>query len=366
MSSQEYYAGLMSGTSQDGVNAVLMAFSADNNHQLVGRGYVPYDEALRARLIALHEPHVGELHEAAVVGNLLAELYAQAVHKALTDAGVPPDSVAATGCHGQTVRHRPDVGYTIQIGNSALLAELSGIPVISDFRSRDIAAGGEGAPLVPAFHHAVFGDGRIHRVILNIGGIANVTDLPPHHPVRGFDTGPGNMLLDAWIQRHKSAPFDQEGAWARSGQVNDALLGRMLMHEYFRRAPPKSTGRDTFNLGWMSQYLSGKEKAEDVQATLQALTIASIADGIATHCAGAGEVYVCGGGAHNIALIAGLRAALPGRRVSVTNELGIDTDWVEACAFAWLARQALKSLPGNLPAVTGARGPRVLGAIYPR
>lgn len=365
MAPQEYFAGLMSGTSQDGVNAVVMSFWSDT-HQIVGKSYVPYDAALRARLVALHEPHAGELHEAAVAGGQLAELYAQAVRQALADAGLSRNDVAAIGCHGQTIRHHPQDGYTIQIGNSALLAELSGIPVVSDFRSRDIAAGGEGAPLVPAFHQAMFGTKESHRVILNIGGIANITDLSPHRPTRGFDSGPGNMLLDAWIQRHKSLPFDRHGAWAASGKLDQPLLARMLMHEYFRRAPPKSTGRDTFNLVWLSQYLGGKEKAEDVQATLLALTVASIANSIAEHCADAEEVYVCGGGAHNTALIAGLRSALATRRVGFTDELGIGADWVEACAFAWLARQTLKQLPGNLPAVTGARGPRVLGAIYPR
>lgn len=365
MASQEYFAGLMSGTSQDGVNAVLMEFSSDTR-QIVGKSYVPYDAPLRARLLALHESHVGEIHEAAVVGNLLAELYAQAAREALADAGVSRDSVAALGCHGQTIRHHPRAGYTTQIGNGALLAELSGIAVVCDFRSRDIAAGGEGAPLVPAFHRAAFGTRERHRVILNIGGIANVTDLPPGHPTRGFDTGPGNMLLDAWIQQHQSLPFDRDGAWAASGKVDDALLARMLMHEYFGRTPPKSTGRDTFNLGWLSQYLEGTEKPEDVQATLQALTVASIAGSVSEHCASAEEIFVCGGGAHNSALIAALRSALATRHVGFTNDLGIDADWVEACAFAWLARQTLKQLPGNLPEVTGARGPRVLGAIYPR
>lgn len=365
MASREYFAGLMSGTSQDGVNAVLMEFSSDNR-QIVGKSYVPYDASLRTRLLALHESHVDEIHEAAVVGNLLAELYAQSVHDALANAGLTRDSVAAIGCHGQTIRHHPRAGYTIQLGNGALLAELSGITVVCDFRSRDIAAGGEGAPLVPAFHQAVFGSRERHRVILNIGGIANVTDLPPGHPTRGFDTGPGNMLLDAWIQRHQSLPFDRDGAWAESGKVDDTLLARMLMHEYFRRAPPKSTGRDTFNLGWLSQYLGGKERAEDVQATLLALTVASIARGISDHCDAAEEIFVCGGGAHNSALMAALCSALATRRVGSTNDLGIDADWVEACAFAWLARQTLKQLPGNLPEVTGARGLRVLGAIYPR
>jgi anhydro-N-acetylmuramic acid kinase len=365
MATLEHYIGLMSGTSQDGINAVLMAFSADS-HKILGQAFVPYQDALRSRLLALHLPHAEEMHEAAVVGNELASLYARAVENVLEGRGVPREDVAAIGCHGQTIRHRPDAGYTIQIGNGALLAELTGITVVNDFRGRDIAAAGEGAPLVPAFHQAAFANSDVHRVIVNIGGIANLTDLAIRRETRGFDTGPGNMLMDAWIQRQQAKPFDRSGAWAQSGRVDDTLLDKLLAHEFFERPPPKSTGRDTFNLGWVTRHLRGTEKDEDVQATLLALTATTIARSIGSHCGDVEEIYVCGGGAHNTALIAGLRAALPARHIGLTDELGIGADWVEACAFAWLARQALHLIPGNLPAVTGARGPRVLGAIYPR
>lgn len=365
MAPPEYFVGLMSGTSQDGINAVLMAFSADSR-KILGQAFVPYQDAMRSRLLALHLPHAEEMHEAAVVGNELARLYAHAVANVLEGRGVPRENVAAIGCHGQTIRHRPDAGYTIQIGNGALLAELTGIAVVNDFRSRDIAAGGEGAPLVPAFHQAAFASPGVHRVIVNIGGIANLTDLAIHRETRGFDTGPGNMLMDAWIQRQQAKPFDRNGAWAQSGRVDEPLLEKLLDHDFFERSPPKSTGRDIFNLGWVTRQLRGTEKDEDVQATLLALTATTIARSIESQCGDAGEIYVCGGGAHNAALIARLRAALPTRHVGLTDELDIGADWVEACAFAWLARQTLHLSAGNLPAVTGARGPRVLGAIYPR
>jgi anhydro-N-acetylmuramic acid kinase len=246
-----------------------------------------------------------------------------------------------------------------------LLAELSGIAVICDFRSRDIAAGGEGAPLVPAFHRAVFARADRHRVIVNIGGIANLTDLPPAGAVTGFDCGPGNLLLDHWAQQHLGQPFDRDGAWARTGRQIPDLLARLLADEYFRRPPPKSTGRDAFDRDWLTQWLSGADAPADVQATLLALTAGCIAEAIEKFCTGAQEVYVCGGGARNVALCALLAQQLAPRGVAATDLLGVDAEHVEALAFAWLARQTLKSQPGNLPAVTGARGPRVLGAIYP-
>jgi anhydro-N-acetylmuramic acid kinase len=273
-------------------------------------------------------------------------------------------NVQAIGCHGQTIRHRPDAGYTIQLGNGALLAELTHNIVVCDFRSRDIAAGGEGAPLVPAFHQAVFAAPTIHRVIVNIGGIANLTDMGGR-AIQGFDTGPGNMLMDAWIQRHLGENFDRDGAWAQGGNCIPALLQMLLAHEYFRRAPPKSTGRELFNLEGLESQLSGKENPRDVQATLLEFTAASIALAVKTHCVGAKEIYVCGGGASNAALMSRLTAVFPGLPVATTAKLGIHPDWVEACAFAWLARQALHLRPANLPSVTGAAGSRVLGAIYP-
>lgn len=365
MSSNELYVGLMSGTSLDGVDAVMMDFSGDRQ-RCIGESFLPYDEPLRVQLLGMHETRFDELHDAARLGNILAQTYANATRGLLRKCGMRAEEVQALGCHGQTIRHRPEAGYTTQLGNGALLAELTGITVVCDFRSRDIAAGGQGAPLVPAFHQAVFSHPSRHRVIVNLGGIGNLTDLPATGRVRGFDTGPANMLMDAWIRKNTGAAFDENGAWAASGTVVDGLLGALLGHEYFSRKPPKSTGRDLFNLAWLELHLTGVEAAEDVQATLLALTAASIARDIKTHCAGAKEIYVCGGGARNAALLSSLKAALPQAAVSTTRDLGIDPDWVEACAFAWLARQALHLLPGSLPSVTGAIGARVLGAIYPR
>ncbi len=364
MESVELYVGLMSGTSLDGVDAVLMDFS--DGHRIRGDYFVPYDEALRTRLLGMHESGFNELHEAAQLGNRLAQIYAAATRGLLRKCATRPEDVQALGCLGQTIRHRPDAGYTTQLGNGALLAELTGVTVVCDFRSRDVAAGGQGAPLVPAFHHAVFAHPSIHRVIVNLGGIANLTDLPPAGRVRGFDTGPANMLMDAWAQRHIGKAYDQDGVWASTGKVLAPLLADLLAEEYFSRKPPKSTGRDRFNSAWLEARLSGGENPADVQATLLALTVESIARAIRSHCPNASEVYFCGGGAANVALMTRLRNALSGSRVEGTAAVGIDADWVEACAFAWLARQALHLRPGNLAAVTGAIGARVLGAIYPR
>jgi anhydro-N-acetylmuramic acid kinase len=254
----------------------------------------------------------------------------------------------------------------VQLVNGARLAELTGVTVVCDFRSRDIAAGGEGAPLVPAFHHAMFHTARGARAIINVGGIANLTRLPARGTVTGFDCGPGNCLLDAWIHHKRRRPYDAGGAWAASGHVIPGLLRRFSGHPFLRRRPPKSTGRDEFNIGWVKRCLSGNERAVDVQATLLELTALAIARAVQSHGRGTREVFVCGGGAHNRVLLARIAALLPGRPVVTTAALGVDPGHVEALAFAWLARQALKRQPGNLPAVTGARGPRVLGAIYPR
>lgn len=365
MANIELYIGLMSGTSLDGVDAVLMDFS-EGRHRLVDESFLPFEDALRSQLLRMHESRFDELHEAALLGNKLAHTYATATKGLLRKSGLPPAEVQALGCHGQTIRHRPDAGYTTQLGSGALLAELSGVTVVCDFRSRDIAAGGQGAPLVPSFHQAVFAHPSTHRVVVNLGGIANLTDLPPSGRVRGFDTGPANLLMDAWAQRHIGSAYDKDGAWAKSGNVLTPLLDALLGHEFFSRKPPKSTGRDLFNLGWLEARLAGGESAADVQATLLALTAESIARDIRNHCKGAREIYCCGGGADNAALIDAIRTALPGLRVASTAEIGIGPDWVEACAFAWLARQALHLRPGNLATVTGAIGARVLGAIYPR
>ncbi len=359
----ELYVGLMSGTSLDGIDAVLAA-PRGGRLRLVAGHHWPYPAALRSRLLALHQPGRDELRRAAVTANTLSAAYAAAVRGLLARARTGARAVAAIGCHGQTVRHRPDAGYTLQLVNGALLAELTGIAVVCDFRSRDIAAGGEGAPLVPAFHRAVFASGRHDRAIVNVGGIANVTCLRAGGAVTGFDCGPGNCLLDAWILERCRRRYDHDGAWAARGTVILPLLEKLLSHSFFRRRPPKSTGRDEFDLRWVKRALSGREQAADVQATLLELTAACIARSVRAYCAGAREIYVCGGGARNRALLARLAALLPGRKIATTEALGVAPEHVEALAFAWLARQALRGRPGNLPAVTGAKGPRVLGAIY--
>lgn len=360
----ELYVGLMSGTSLDGIDAAVAEFSG-TGIRLLHKHYQPFQPKLRASLLELHDEGRDELHRAAVIANQLSHAYAAAVRTLLAQAGIEPARIAAIGCHGQTVRHRPDAGYTLQLVNGALLAELTGITVVCDFRSRDIAAGGQGAPLVPAFHRELFHDASRHRVIVNIGGIANVTDLPPGGGVTGFDCGPGNLLLDAWIMDNTGKPFDENGMWAAQGKVLPALLDALLAHDFFRLPPPKSTGRETFNLAWLRRTRSGTEAAIDVQATLLELTAASISRAIGDHCRGAAEIFVCGGGARNQALVSRLGQLLPGMKVDVTDALGVDAEWLEALAFAWLARQTLTGKPGNLPGVTGAKGPRVLGAIYP-
>jgi len=362
--SSALYVGLMSGTSLDGVDAALVRIG--RSPSLIETAFVPYSRRVKAALLALQATGVDELHRAALWGIELSDLYAEAVKRLLRRAHVSPDAVRAIGCHGQTIRHQPERGYTLQLGNPARLAELTGITVVADFRSRDIAAGGEGAPLVPAFHAACFRDSRRHRVILNIGGIANVTDLPPKGPVGGFDTGPGNLLLDAWTRRSFGRDFDRAGALSARGRPLRALLGKMLADPYFRRRPPKSTGRDHFNLDWLLRAIgTARHDPRDVLATLAELTACTVRDAITRFCRGAEEVYLCGGGAGNADLVGRIARALPGLRVAPTERLGIHPDWVEAAAFAWLAQRALRREPGNLPKVTGAKGPRVLGAIYP-
>ena len=353
----------MSGTSLDGIDAVLVDLSQSKPLQL-GKNYLPFDDTLKNALLALHLPAHNELHQAQLIGNQLATMYAAAVAPLLAQAKSSNQEVKAVGCHGQTVRHCPEHGYSVQIGNAALLAELTGITVVSDFRSRDIAAGGQGAPLVPAFHDHVLRHPDIHRVIVNIGGISNLTNLPPHAATSGFDCGPGNLLMDAWCMQHLGKPYDDNGAWATSGSVLPALLKKLLNESFFALPPPKSTGRDLFNMGWLQSKLQGNEVAANVQATLLELTCQTIAQAIRQHCSGAKEIYLCGGGAHNQALHNRLAALLAGSSLQTTATLGVDGDYLEAIAFAWLAQQALQGKPANLPQVTGAKHPCILGAIY--
>ena len=357
----------MSGTSLDGVDAVLADFGP-SPPVLLHTFYMAYGGDLRSRLLDLNHSDYDELHRAAMLGNELARHYADAVAGLLDKCGIKPREVTAIGCHGQTVRHCPEAGrgYTIQLCNPALLVELTGITVVADFRSRDIAAGGQGAPLVPAFHQILFKHPQVHRVIVNIGGISNLTSLAPSGGIAGFDCGPGNIMMDAWCLHHTGQPYDENGAWAESGKIIPQLLEKLLALPFFSLPPPKSTGREVFNLAWLESCLSGAEEPVDVQATLLQLTVAGIAGAVLTHFPKAEEIYLCGGGARNTQLVARLRAALPGRKVELTDKFGIDADWLEAFAFAWLARQALLGAPASLPSVTGARGSRLLGAIYPR
>ena len=360
----ELYVGLMSGTSLDGVDAVLVDLG-EAQPRLLARHYAPFDDALKNDLLALHQPGHNELHRMQLAGNQLARLYAAAVNTLLSTANSSNTKIKASGCHGQTIRHRPEHGYTLQIGNAALLAELTGIAVVSDFRSRDIAAGGQGAPLVPAFHDKVLRHPGSHRVIVNIGGISNLTNLPPDAATSGFDCGPGNLLMDAWCMQCLGKPYDDNGAWAASGKMLPALLEKMLDEPFFALPPPKSSGRDLFNAEWLRGKLQGDELAEDVQATLLELTCRTIAQAIRQHCANATEIYLCGGGAHNSTLRHRLAALLPGSSIQTTDILGVDGDYLEAIAFAWLAQQPLHGNPANLPLVTGAKHPCILGAIYP-
>ncbi len=361
----EHFIGLMSGTSLDGVDAVLVSFDGDHMACLAAHHLV-FDETIRAEALALHRTGDNELHRAALLANRLAGIYAEAVAALkVSHGGTPIETLRAIGCHGQTVRHAPDQGYTLQLNNPALLAELTGIDVVADFRSRDIAAAGQGAPLVPAFHEAMFRVPTTHRVILNIGGIANLTDLAPGRPTIGFDCGPGNMLLDAWAQQHLGRPFDENGRWSRQGTAILALLDRLRRHPFLAAPPPKSCGREQFTLGWLTSQLAGDERPEDVQATLIAFTASTIVEAIRRHCGSPNELYVCGGGARNGALMEALAERLPDCRTATTDSLGLPVDQVEAAAFAWLAWRTVHRQPGNLPAVTGARGPRILGALYP-
>jgi len=369
-----YCIGLMSGTSLDGVDGVLVDFAEGT--QVLWHASRGFDAALRAELLALNTPDGrDELHRAALAANALARSYAEVVRELLQATGLAPAQIAAIGAHGQTVRHRPQMldgtGYTLQLNSPALLAELSGVAVVADLRSRDVAAGGQGAPLVPAFHQGVFGRPGETVLVLNIGGIANLSVLAGDGTVLGFDCGPGNALMDGWCQTHTGQPYDDGGQWAATGQVLPALLDRLLAEPFLQQPPPKSTGRDLFHADWLAGHLSASATSSadarpaDVQATLTEFTARACAGAVQRFGHGGGELLVCGGGAFNTQLMQRIAALLPGVAVDTTATRGLPPQQVEAAAFAWLARQALLGLPGNLPAVTGARGPRILGAIHP-
>lgn len=361
--SSSLYVGLMSGTSLDGVDGVLADF-ADGNIRSLAAAFTPFPAALRSELMALQAASENELEREALAANALALCYADCVRQLLPSS---PGPVAAVAVHGQTIRHRPELGSTRQTNNPALLAELSGVDVIADFRMRDIAAGGQGAPLVPAFHEAAFGKPGLARVVVNIGGIGNISVLHGDGRVTGFDTGPGNVLMDLWIERHLGKPYDADGAWAAAGSVHGPLLEALLDEAYFRQPAPKSTGRDLFHARWLETKLArfADVAPADVMATLTRLTAVTIADAIRSERAAVDAVYVCGGGAYNATLLRDISSALGGTQVESTAALGIAPNRVEALAFAWLGYRFMQREPGNLPAVTGARGPRILGALYP-
>lgn len=359
------YIGVMSGTSLDGLDIALVQLS--DTIQAVDTQFLPMPPLLREALLALCAPADDELARAALAEQRWVDLVSEGIAQLLERSGHRPEQVRAIGSHGQTVRHDPARGFTIQIGNPALLAERTGMTVVSDFRRRDMAAGGQGAPLVPAFHATLLGFGEQPRAVVNIGGFSNLTLLHPDRTVSGFDCGPGNVLLDAWIQRQRGVTYDKDGDWAATGKLHQPLLDLMLNEPFFRTQGPKSTGRELFNLAWLQRLLELIPAAapEDVQATVLELSARAIADDIKRQGAGVREVFVCGGGAHNKTLMSRLQALLPAAAVETTQAAGIDPDWVEAMAFAWLAHCCLEGIPGNCPSVTGARGPRVLGAIYP-
>jgi anhydro-N-acetylmuramic acid kinase len=355
----------MSGSSLDGLDFALV--EQDDRPRLLGTYYIPMPDDLRAELLGLCSSGPDELARAGIAEQKWVRLAAQGVLAVLDQQKVLAGEIRAIGSHGQTIRHEPARGFTVQIGNPALLAELTGITVVSDFRKRDIAAGGQGAPLVPAFHEALFDDNKDYRAVLNVGGFSNLSLIEIDKPVSGFDSGPGNVLLDAWIQAQRGLSYDKDGAWSESGTVNADLLKSMLSDQFFQTKGPKSTGREVFNLGWVHHHMFQLPtlKPEDVQATLLEVTALSITESLQSAQAQTKELLVCGGGAHNKALMKRLAALLPNTKVSSTAEFGVDPDWVEAMAFAWLAHCALESVPANRPSVTGAKGLRVLGAIYP-
>ncbi len=355
----------MSGTSLDGLDIALI--DQDQRPKLLATLYRPMPKQLRSDLLALCRSGDDELARAAIAEQQWAELAGECINTLLQQQGLTASEVRAIGSHGQTVRHEPARGFTIQIGNPALLAERTGISVVADFRRRDVAAGGQGAPLVPAFHEALFSSAQQHIAVLNVGGFSNLSLLSPGKNVHGFDCGPGNVLLDAWIQHCRSESYDRDGAWGGTGTLQQALLDDLLGDPFFATQGPKSTGRELFNLNWLIDHLQRHPglAEQDVQATLVELTARSICDALQRAQTQTDRLLVCGGGAHNRHLMARLNALLADTEVASTSCFGIDPDWIEAMAFAWLAHCTIEGIPANRPSVTGARGLRVLGAIYP-
>ena len=375
-SNAEFYIGLMSGTSLDGVDAVLVEFGGTAQAiQVCGHVSQAFPAALRSELMALNQAGDNELHRAFLAANDVSRAYAQVIQALLEKTAQMAESIRAVGAHGQTVRHRPGefdgMGYTVQLLNGALLAELSAIDVVCDFRSRDVAAGGQGAPLVPGFHAAVFQQQGLQQAVLNLGGMANLSLLPGDGGVRGFDCGPGNVLLDLWAERHLDKPYDDNGDWAASGEVDATLLVKLMQEAFFSRQPPKSTGRDLFNAQWLEAQLQRLDRCHEplpnnIQATLAELTVRAASDALINYQPNTQHLLVCGGGAMNGHLMRRLAELLPNIQVKSTAMLGLPPLEVEAAAFAWLARACLRRQPANCPEVTGALGHRVLGALYPR
>lgn len=367
----ELYIGLMSGTSADAIDAVVVSInnqsiSIINNHSL------SYPNAIRHEILALSTPGENEIVRMGILDQKLGDLFAQTTIELLEKSNIDADKIHAIGSHGQTIRHYPPSvsqhPFSLQIGDANIIAQQTGITTVTDFRRKDIAAGGEGAPLVPAFHNAVFSDKTKQRVILNIGGMANISILNFDNECTGFDTGPGNALMDAWIYQHKQQAYDDKGSWSKTGTSNTELLGILLGNPYFQSTPPKSTGRETFNSDWLKNCLSQTTvsiKPEDIQATLLELTAISISNSIKNYAKECSEVYVCGGGAFNQALIQSLHNKLTPIMVTTTESLGIPPQWVEAAAFGWLAHQTMHNKPANCPKVTGAKHSAILGGIYP-
>lgn len=367
---ESIYIGLMSGTSLDGVDAVLVSFDNSTPKLLSSYSYSIPEELQRKLIEFTHPNWQGSISQIGIFNQQLGKLFADASNALIQKSNINPKNIRAIGSHGQTIWHQPEgeFSFSLQLGDANLIAEATGITTVADFRSRDIAAGGQGAPLVPAFHYEALTHSDKNRVILNIGGIANISYLPAktnNKPVTGFDTGPGNGLIDTWIRSHKGASFDKNGDWARSGSIQIKLLNTLLDEPYFSLLAPKSTGKEFFNINWLEDTLKDElknHKPEDIQATLTELTALTIANNIDKSC---DELFICGGGIHNQFLIERLKYHLPKIPVRSTQELGIDPDWMEAIAFAWLAKQTMEGKTGNLPSATGAKGTRILGAIYP-
>ncbi|MGE1082286.1 anhydro-N-acetylmuramic acid kinase [Pseudomonas shirazensis] len=359
------YLGVMSGTSLDGLDIALIEHG--EQLRLLATHYTPMPADLRQQLLSLCASGPDEIARACLAENSWAILAAEGIAQLLATQGLQADDIRAIGSHGQTIRHEPARGFTMQIGNPALLAELTEICVVADFRRRDVAAGGQGAPLVPAFHESLFGHLGQRLAVLNVGGFSNLSLIEQNTPVHGFDCGPGNVLMDAWIERKRGEAYDADGNWAASGVIIEPLLKRLLSDPFFAGSGPKSTGREVFNLPWLQAHLAALPayRDEDVQATLLELTARSIIDSLSNAQTATEALLVCGGGARNGALMQRLAQLLPDAEVASTAAYGVDPDWVEAMAFAWLAHCCLQGIPANRPSVTAAKGLRVLGAVYP-